>query len=316
MSLTWFPFELDSYTDDTAHLTCEEHGAYLQLMLAYYRSEKPLPARDRSLAATCKLSMDAWMEAKEALAPFFNERDGFWHHDKIDTTIRESNERIANTLKNARAGAEKRWRGHKNKNALGIAGGTASGDPPGNAGGIASGDALTNAHLHLQEDSLSTREREVDLVGVEEPKEPPAPASGIGSPVNPAFMPMEDWITETIEAGFTRQEILEQVKLWIAHKQEAGSFSADWDASWVKGWNSYKLWKAKQKSPRKEAKPRVEVNNTPSEKDFDFGLKMIATGGTWPRYLGPAPGLTGCLCPVALMEKWKIDPVTGLQVRP
>ena len=72
MSLPWFAFDADAFTGDTAHLTTEETGAYLLLMLAYYRSEKPLPARDRALAAICKLPIDQWLEAKITLAEFFH----------------------------------------------------------------------------------------------------------------------------------------------------------------------------------------------------------------------------------------------------
>ena len=87
MSLRWFAFDADAYTGDTAHLTCEEHGAYLLLILAYYRSEKPLPATDRALSSITKLPMDRWLECKPTLTAFFTEEGGTWRHDQIEREL-------------------------------------------------------------------------------------------------------------------------------------------------------------------------------------------------------------------------------------
>ena len=109
MSLPWFAFDADAFTGDTAHLTTEETGAYLLLMLAYYRSEKPLPARDRALAAICKLPIDQWLEAKIALAEFFIEQDGVWRHERIEYELAERIRKHQAVVQRGKDGATKRW---------------------------------------------------------------------------------------------------------------------------------------------------------------------------------------------------------------
>lgn len=124
MSLPWFAFDADAFTGDTAHLTTEETGAYLLLMLAYYRSEKPLPARDRALAAICKLPIDQWLEAKITLAEFFIEQDGVWRHERIEFELAERVRKHQAVVQRGKDGATKRW-GNKpakpSRNAMAIA---------------------------------------------------------------------------------------------------------------------------------------------------------------------------------------------------
>lgn len=108
MNLQWFPLHIEAYTGDTMHLTTEEHGAYLLMMLAYYRTQRPLPASDRSLAALTKLPLDRWLEAKPALARFFSERNGVWVHDRIEAEIVEAKRKHEESIARAKAGAAAR----------------------------------------------------------------------------------------------------------------------------------------------------------------------------------------------------------------
>lgn len=323
MSLTWFPFNADAYTGDTGHLTCEEHGAYLLLMLAYYRSEKPLPARDRSLAATCKLSLDAWMEAKESIAAFFREVDGFWHHDVIDETIRTQNKKIDDANERAKSGAAKRWAGHTPKPK----------PPPKNASGNAQAlpDAsppalpeqslpITDLDLDLEKNSLSlARERASELVPEEGSQEPPEPASSVGHPIAPDWKPMDDWIRETAEdSPDVGKEIAQQIAIFIAHHQERATFSANWDASWIKWWSRYLDWKAKQPKPRVLARVVVDTGPdafVPTTKQWEKAVEMLAKGMRWPKAgYGGEPGMLGCVCPPEIIRKFGLDPATGMKL--
>ena len=55
------PLFTDAYLADTRHLTTEEHGAYLLLMMeAWRRPECSLPDDDRLLARLCGLSIERW----------------------------------------------------------------------------------------------------------------------------------------------------------------------------------------------------------------------------------------------------------------
>src|SRR2546428_567399 len=99
---SYMPFYVADYMADTAHLSTEEHGAYMLLILAYWQSQKPLrtfngcsttvePAlNERStdvervlndrLAVVARMSSERWAMVRPVLAEFFEERDGYWYH--------------------------------------------------------------------------------------------------------------------------------------------------------------------------------------------------------------------------------------------
>lgn len=68
----WMPLYIGDYLADTMHLTTEQHGAYLLLIMAYWKNGAALSSNDSRLAATCRLSLDAWSMHKHTLASFFD----------------------------------------------------------------------------------------------------------------------------------------------------------------------------------------------------------------------------------------------------
>lgn len=67
-----FPLWTDAYLADTPHLTTIEHGAYLLLLIAMWRSRtKSLPNDDKILARYAKLTPKQWGKIKYILMPFF-----------------------------------------------------------------------------------------------------------------------------------------------------------------------------------------------------------------------------------------------------
>lgn len=80
----WMPLYIADYLADTQHLTRDEHGAYLLLMMAYWRTGTALPDDDKRLAAICKASPKEWKELRPTLAEFFTVGDGVWHQKRIE----------------------------------------------------------------------------------------------------------------------------------------------------------------------------------------------------------------------------------------
>jgi uncharacterized protein YdaU (DUF1376 family) len=68
----------DAYLGDTTHLTTIEHGAYLLLLIAMWRSEGTrLPGDDKMLARYARLTAGQWARIKPVIMPFFKSEDGF-----------------------------------------------------------------------------------------------------------------------------------------------------------------------------------------------------------------------------------------------
>ncbi len=71
------PLWTDAYLADTSHLTTTEHGAYLLLLMAMWRSPtQSLPADDRLLARYSRLTTGQWRRVKPQIMPFFRLADG------------------------------------------------------------------------------------------------------------------------------------------------------------------------------------------------------------------------------------------------
>lgn len=79
----YFPLYIGDYLGDTGHLTTTQHGAYLLLMLHYWRVGE-LPSEDKQLAAITKLPLRLWLDCKETIQAFFYNG---WHHKRIDAEL-------------------------------------------------------------------------------------------------------------------------------------------------------------------------------------------------------------------------------------
>jgi uncharacterized protein YdaU (DUF1376 family) len=83
MNRPWMPLYVGDYLGDTGHLTTAQHGAYLLLMMHYWRKGE-LPDDDRQLSKITKLPLRTWCEYRATLQDFFY--DG-WRHKRIDAEL-------------------------------------------------------------------------------------------------------------------------------------------------------------------------------------------------------------------------------------
>ncbi|MEK8025017.1 SU10 major capsid protein [Pseudaquabacterium rugosum] len=105
---TWMPLYIGDYLADTSRLTTEQHGAYLLLLMDYWRNGPP-PDDEDTLAAIAKLPVSAWRKCAPRLQPFFSVEDGQWRQKRMDAE-REKAAGIGGKRKAAgAAGAAKRW---------------------------------------------------------------------------------------------------------------------------------------------------------------------------------------------------------------
>lgn len=99
------PLFTDAYLADTRHLTTEEHGAYLLLLICAWRSrECALRDNDKTLARIAGLSPTRWRRMKPALIDFFEVKDGYWRQKKLTTVYAGVAMRVARNRANGAKG--------------------------------------------------------------------------------------------------------------------------------------------------------------------------------------------------------------------
>lgn len=101
----WMPFYVDDYLGDTGELSTLEHGAYVLLILHYWK-HRGLPNNDQRLARIARVSETDWAGMRDALAGHF--KDG-WQHTRIDAELAKADETIAKRKAAGVAGASARY---------------------------------------------------------------------------------------------------------------------------------------------------------------------------------------------------------------
>jgi uncharacterized protein YdaU (DUF1376 family) len=109
----WMPLYIGDYLADTARLTTEQHGAYLLLLMDYWRSGK-LPDNDQVLAQITKMTPDAWSNAKAMLMQYFSIEQGYWVHKRVEQEILDAAENKDKKHQRAVKAADARWKKSKN----------------------------------------------------------------------------------------------------------------------------------------------------------------------------------------------------------
>lgn len=81
---TWMPLYIGDYLADTMHLSGSEHGAYLLLIMHYWRTG-PLADDDKSLAAIARTDRKTWAsDIGPVIRSFFQAKGGRLCHKRID----------------------------------------------------------------------------------------------------------------------------------------------------------------------------------------------------------------------------------------
>src|SRR5215469_1842673 len=105
----FMPFYIGDYLRDTQHLSTEEHGIYLLLLMACW-TRGALPDDRRQLSAITKIRFRKWPVCRRILDSFFVRMgDGLWHQKRIDKE-RQKIENISDARSKAGSkGAANRW---------------------------------------------------------------------------------------------------------------------------------------------------------------------------------------------------------------
>ena len=104
----WMPLYVADYLSATSRLTTEQHGAYLLLLMDYWKNGAP-PNNDAVLAQITKLSPDAWSNARTMLEPFFEVSEKQWIQNRVESEMEKANHNKKANIERGKAGAQARW---------------------------------------------------------------------------------------------------------------------------------------------------------------------------------------------------------------
>lgn len=106
---TWMPLYVTDYLGDTMHLTTEQHGAYMLLLMACWKGDGKLPNDDDTLAAITKLPPARWKKCRLSLLKFFDVADTFISHKRVMKERAKAKEISAERSNAGKKGAARRW---------------------------------------------------------------------------------------------------------------------------------------------------------------------------------------------------------------
>ncbi|MET3925643.1 DUF1376 domain-containing protein [Devosia sp. 2618] len=81
---------VSDYLGDTRHLSCEQHGAYLLLLMTMWNAGGSLPDDDAKLSRCACLSIKKWKAMRADIEPFFTVEGGEWTNDRLTKELQKS----------------------------------------------------------------------------------------------------------------------------------------------------------------------------------------------------------------------------------
>jgi uncharacterized protein YdaU (DUF1376 family) len=84
---------VSDYLADTAHLTAQQHGAYMLLLMNYWQRGKALDNSNERLSHVARLSPEEWIDAKPTLEEFFIVEDNVWTHARVEDDLAKIREK-------------------------------------------------------------------------------------------------------------------------------------------------------------------------------------------------------------------------------
>lgn len=90
----YMPLYIADYLADAAHLTTEEHGAYMLLIMTYWQRGKPLSADPARLANIARLPNGRWTDVERTLSEFFDVSATEWKHKRIESELQRYRDKV------------------------------------------------------------------------------------------------------------------------------------------------------------------------------------------------------------------------------
>ena len=104
----WMPLYAKDYLLDTGHLSAEEHGAYLLLLMRAWLNDGVLPTDENILRKWSCMEPKQWKEKRMTILAFFVQAADGWHSPRLDLELDIAKGIIAKRAEAGRASGEAR----------------------------------------------------------------------------------------------------------------------------------------------------------------------------------------------------------------
>lgn len=106
MSNHFMMLYVGDYQSCTRHLTCEQHGAYLQLLMAMWKSGGRAENCPKKLAQIVGLSQTKWIKISPEVLAFFDIEDGYITQARLVKELKKAEKKSQIRSEAGKAGAE------------------------------------------------------------------------------------------------------------------------------------------------------------------------------------------------------------------
>lgn len=106
---TWMPLYVGAYLGATMHLSTEQHGAYMLLLMACWKGGGRVANDDDTLAAITRLPKPRWRKHRNTILAFFQVADDYITHERVMTERARAVEISEARSKAGAGGASSKW---------------------------------------------------------------------------------------------------------------------------------------------------------------------------------------------------------------
>lgn len=271
------PLFTDAYLADTRHLTAQEHGAYLLLlMMAWRMPDCRLPNDDAKLAKWACVDARTWKRIKPTVMAFWTLAEDHWSQSRLSREREFVSKRADVARENGKQGGRPKPQNYNG-----------SDNPAGS--------------LRVTQQKAPSPKPLV--------KEPIAQQPNAASAALPS-----DWLERSLDAngiaGFREERSIGLMNpAAIVGLLEAGfDFERDWLASIrAKPNPQAKTWGYFVPQTRDFAATKARVASVPKPlpqgEDWNLRLEVFRKNGTWIPAWGERPGEPGCRVPAELLTR-------------
>jgi uncharacterized protein YdaU (DUF1376 family) len=123
----WMPLYVADYLRDTTHLTRDQHGAYLLLLMACWTRGGRLPSDAGQLAAMARSTPAEWRKLSVVILPFFKVDGAELVHGRVEAEHKRAAELSEKRREVGAKGGRPRKQTESNEKPIGLANGKQTG---------------------------------------------------------------------------------------------------------------------------------------------------------------------------------------------